>query len=74
MRSRRFFRHRPLSRRHINDADRYAARSVFSRWAYQEDVPRHLYFFSETTLKLYAARAGLAPALGGTFDAADFRR
>lgn len=34
-------------------------RSVWARWALQEDVPRHLYFFSESTLAAYATRAGL---------------
>jgi SAM-dependent methyltransferase len=34
-------------------------RSVYSRWALQEDVPRHLYFFTEKTLKAYGDRVGL---------------
>jgi SAM-dependent methyltransferase len=34
-------------------------RSIQSRWARQEDVPRHLYFFSERTLRAYGERAGL---------------
>ena len=34
-------------------------RSVYSRWALQEDVPRHLYFFSERTLRAYGERSGL---------------
>jgi SAM-dependent methyltransferase len=34
-------------------------RSIHSRYALQEDVPRHLYFFSEKTLRAYGARAGL---------------
>jgi SAM-dependent methyltransferase len=34
-------------------------RSIFSRWARQEDVPRHLHFFSPTSLRDYAARCGL---------------
>jgi SAM-dependent methyltransferase len=33
-------------------------RSLSSRYGYQEDVPRHLYFFSEKTLARYAARTG----------------
>lgn len=34
-------------------------RSIHSRWALQEDVPRHLYFFSERTLRAYGERTGL---------------
>jgi SAM-dependent methyltransferase len=34
-------------------------RSVFGRMSLQEDVPRHLYFFSPRTLKQYALRSGL---------------
>jgi SAM-dependent methyltransferase len=34
-------------------------RSVYSRWALQEDVPRHLYFFSPSSLATYADSAGL---------------
>jgi 2-polyprenyl-3-methyl-5-hydroxy-6-metoxy-1,4-benzoquinol methylase len=34
-------------------------RSAFSRWSFQEDVPRHLYFFSARTLAEYADRARL---------------
>jgi 2-polyprenyl-3-methyl-5-hydroxy-6-metoxy-1,4-benzoquinol methylase len=34
-------------------------RSIYSRWALLEDVPRHLYFFSESTLRAYAHQAGL---------------
>lgn len=34
-------------------------RSIFSRFSYQEDVPRHLYFFSEPTLRRYASASGL---------------
>lgn len=34
-------------------------RSVQSRWTLQEDIPRHLYFFSPRTLRRYAAGAGL---------------
>lgn len=34
-------------------------RSIFSRFSYQEDVPRHLYFFSEDTLRRYAEAVGL---------------
>jgi SAM-dependent methyltransferase len=33
--------------------------SAFSRWSRQEDIPRHLYFFSRPTLKTYARVAGL---------------
>ncbi len=33
--------------------------SLFSRYAHQEDIPRHLYFFSERTLGTYADRTGL---------------
>lgn len=34
-------------------------RSIYSRWALQEDVPRHLHFFTERTLRAYGARVGL---------------
>jgi 2-polyprenyl-3-methyl-5-hydroxy-6-metoxy-1,4-benzoquinol methylase len=34
-------------------------RSIYSRWALQEDVPRHLYFFTPQTLRAYADRSGL---------------
>ena len=34
-------------------------RSINARYARLEDVPRHLYFFSPTTLRRYAERAGL---------------
>ncbi|HEX2086098.1 MAG TPA: class I SAM-dependent methyltransferase [Solirubrobacteraceae bacterium] len=34
-------------------------RSLRSRWAYLEDVPRHLYFFSRPTLRAYGERVGL---------------
>lgn len=34
-------------------------RSVHSRWALQEDVPRHLYFFTPRTLRAYALASGL---------------
>jgi hypothetical protein len=34
-------------------------RSIYSRWAMQEDVPRHLFFFTPETLKAYAAEVGL---------------
>ncbi len=34
-------------------------RSIYSRWAKQEDVPRHLYFFTPTTLRLYGQASGL---------------
>jgi len=34
-------------------------RSIHSRWALQEDVPRHLYFFSPKTLAAYAGAVGL---------------
>jgi SAM-dependent methyltransferase len=33
--------------------------SVWSRLAYAEDIPRHLYFYSPHTLRRYAALAGL---------------
>jgi 2-polyprenyl-3-methyl-5-hydroxy-6-metoxy-1,4-benzoquinol methylase len=33
--------------------------SVFGRFSRQEDVPRHLHFFSPKTLNLYGARTGL---------------
>lgn len=34
-------------------------RSIQSRWARQEDIPRHLFFFTERTLGGYARRSGL---------------
>lgn len=34
-------------------------RSIWSRWSLQEDVPRHLYFFSPRTLRGYADKYGL---------------
>jgi 2-polyprenyl-3-methyl-5-hydroxy-6-metoxy-1,4-benzoquinol methylase len=34
-------------------------RSIQSRWALQEDVPRHLYFFTPSTLRMYGDRTGL---------------
>jgi SAM-dependent methyltransferase len=34
-------------------------RSVHARWAKQEDVPRHLYFFSEPTLRRFGEQSGL---------------
>jgi 2-polyprenyl-3-methyl-5-hydroxy-6-metoxy-1,4-benzoquinol methylase len=34
-------------------------RSIASRLAYREDVPRHLYMFSESTLARYAEQSGL---------------
>src|SRR4029453_16901818 len=34
-------------------------RSIQSRWARQEEVPRHLYSFSERTLRAYGNRIGL---------------
>lgn len=34
-------------------------RSVQSRWALREDVPRHLYFFTPNTLSAYGKGAGL---------------
>jgi SAM-dependent methyltransferase len=34
-------------------------RSIWARWALQEDVPRHLYFFDPRTLRRYAGAAGL---------------
>jgi SAM-dependent methyltransferase len=33
--------------------------SIWSRLAYAEDIPRHLYFYSPTTLRRYAALTGL---------------
>jgi SAM-dependent methyltransferase len=33
--------------------------SLFSRYSYREDVPRHLYFFSEGTLARYAEAASM---------------
>lgn len=33
--------------------------SIWSRYAYGEDMPRHLYVFSEKTLKKYGEKAGL---------------
>lgn len=35
------------------------ARSFSSRYGYTEDIPRHLYFFSERSLAGYAAKSGL---------------
>lgn len=32
------------------------AESIYGRYAYQEDIPRHLYHFSETSLKKYAKK------------------
>ena len=32
--------------------------SLWSRWAYMDDVPRHLHFFRRRTLKRYAERYG----------------
>jgi SAM-dependent methyltransferase len=34
-------------------------RSIWARWALQEDIPRHLYFFDPSTLRAYGHRAGL---------------
>ena len=34
-------------------------RSIWSRWAMQEDIPRHLHFYSPRTLRAYAERHGL---------------
>lgn len=34
-------------------------RSIYGRYSLQEDVPRHLYFFSPGTLRQYGAAAGL---------------
>jgi len=34
-------------------------RSIWARWALQEDVPRHLHFFSPATLRAYADDCGL---------------
>lgn len=34
-------------------------RSIYSRWAKQDDVPRHLYLFSEETLRAYGETTGL---------------
>jgi SAM-dependent methyltransferase len=34
-------------------------RSIFSRWSYREDVPRHLHFFTEKTLRKYGDCSGL---------------
>lgn len=34
--------------------------SISARWARQEDIPRHLYFFSEQTLDRFAAASGLS--------------
>jgi SAM-dependent methyltransferase len=34
-------------------------RSIWSRWALQEDIPRHLHFFNPSTLRAYADRGGL---------------
>lgn len=33
--------------------------SIYGKYAYQEDIPRHLYHFSERTLKAYALKHGL---------------
>jgi 2-polyprenyl-3-methyl-5-hydroxy-6-metoxy-1,4-benzoquinol methylase len=35
-------------------------RSIYSRWAMQEDVPRHLFFFSAKTLRAYGLGVGFA--------------
>jgi SAM-dependent methyltransferase len=35
------------------------AESIYGRYAYKEDIPRHLYHFSEGSLKGYAERHGL---------------
>ncbi len=35
------------------------AESIYGRFAYQEDVPRHLYHFSERSLERYARKHGL---------------
>ena len=32
--------------------------SLWSRWAYKEDIPRHLHFFRAKALKLYAGKFG----------------
>jgi SAM-dependent methyltransferase len=34
-------------------------RSIYARWARQEDVPRHLYFFDESSLRAYGNAVGL---------------
>ena len=34
-------------------------RSIWARWALQEDIPRHLHFYSPRTLRAYAERHGL---------------
>ncbi|MDP9270168.1 MAG: class I SAM-dependent methyltransferase [Chloroflexota bacterium] len=34
-------------------------RSIYARWALQEDVPRHLYFFEPRTLRRYGEMRGL---------------
>lgn len=34
-------------------------RSIWGRWAQQEDVPRHVHFFSEPVLRRYAEETGL---------------
>jgi SAM-dependent methyltransferase len=34
--------------------------SCYGRYAYKEDVPRHLYHFSERTLSLYASKCGFS--------------
>ena len=34
-------------------------RSIYARWAKQEDVPRHLFFFTEKTLRAYGQVSGL---------------
>jgi len=36
-------------------------RSINSRYARLEDIPRHLYFFTPSTIHQYARRCGLAP-------------
>ena len=35
-------------------------RSIWARWALQEDVPRHLYFFTPPTLRAFGEKAGLS--------------
>lgn len=35
------------------------AESIYGKYAYKEDIPRHLYHFSEGTLKKYAEKHGL---------------
>jgi len=34
--------------------------SLMSRWCYAEDIPRHLYFFSEKTIAQYARECGFS--------------